>query len=130
MRILGVLLLLFIAIVGIVICAGPGEGFSDEVTADYSFDVEPVVIDGRAEHVAERICSCTECVLCERVTADYARPNDARLADARYNHYQPIRSVEIARERYNDRTVTTMTAGSQRDRSNGTQTGRFAGALA
>lgn len=126
-RTIGALLLLFVALLGLAIALDAG---TVEVAAEYSIDVEPAVIAVADDILAEWVPARHRCVLRGRVTADYARPNDARLASARYDQCEPTSQCAIALAAESERLILPRSISPTANRRQGAVTGRFAGDLA
>jgi hypothetical protein len=113
-KLIGVLLLLFIAVVGIVFCAGTFDGPELDTVADYSFEIPVAELVGTEfERVAEWVCPCTKCVHRGRVT--------------RYNECEPTNQRAYALASDSDRLILPRPISSATNRVCEPLTGRFAG---
>jgi hypothetical protein len=137
MRLIGVLLLLFVAIVGIVCVVASQEGIDFDAIAGYTFDAEPCEVGLDAtSYMREMSCrsDSIEGLLfwyeCEATSQgrDVLIEYNARLYSNRQNALIPF--LAIAELSYADRTVNDIWAVTWRTRNRGTLTGRFCGACA
>ncbi len=113
-KLIGVLLLLFVAVVGIVFCAGALDGPEFETVADYSFEIPAAELVGNElERVAEWVCPCCRCVHRGRVIRRY--------------ECEPIRLRATALALEGDRLILPRSISPATNQVREPQTGRFAG---
>jgi hypothetical protein len=115
-KVIGVLLLLFVALVGLMFIAGGPDAPEFDLSADYSFDLEPAAaIAADVEQLAEWVPAKHRCVLRGRVTVN------------RYDQCEPMPTRALALASESERLILPRSIRPATNRYRNTQSGRFAG---